>query len=87
MTTKKVTKKIKTKIAFQAREWLDDFGINWTIYGNPEVQSGTGEDTLSDFWFVTWTNTHGKKIRLGNIVIDDDGTILQAGENSGELTF
>lgn len=87
MITKKVTKKIKTKIAFQAREWLDDFGIDWTIYGNPEVQSATGENTVNDIWFVTWTNVHGKKINLGNIWIDDDGTILQAGDNYGELTL
>lgn len=77
---------LEEKIIEQAEKSLENFGINWAIYGEPKVQSTTGENLIHEQWFVTWTNIHNKKITVSNITIDQNGNI-HTGDNDGDLVL
>lgn len=66
------------------RDFLDGFGIDWALYGEPNI---TFFDMLT--CQIEWTHkTSGKQVRLTHIFFDKkSGRINQAGSNYGNLTL
>jgi hypothetical protein len=81
---KQFSKKKLARLTREAKVFFDGFGINWELYGEPDV-------IFNDMTIATveWTNKKSKeKLVLSSVWFDDaSGEILQAGSNHGELTL
>ena len=65
-------------------EYLDGFGIDWNQYNNPEITFADDDNTCE----IEWTHKESEQIlQLSHVWFDDDGKILQAGTNYGQLTL
>ena len=72
----------------EAREWVKTWPVDWSKYHAPKVRTEAGGSIIGEC-SVLWKPRSVKypPIRLMGIWISEDGSILQAGKNFGELVF
>jgi hypothetical protein len=83
--------KVRDRIIREAKEWLDPFGIRWELYDQGTLRAGKyGVEDMMEVTFTQLTAPEGQEpacIRLIDILADDNGHILEAGNNYGHLTL